>query len=267
MLAVSARTLDRLLAPWRGARRRRGGTKPGRGLRQSIPLRGAWTEEGPGGLELDTVALCGGTLDDRHLWRLDAVDIRTDWTEPRALENRGPHCTVTQLQDLEASLPFPLLGVDSDNGGEFSNHPVVAGTGQRPKPVLFPRSRPYHKNDHAHVEQRNWTQVRQQLGDERYDHPPAGPRLNARGKGARGRLQNHFLPPHKLEKKVRPHGRPTRGYGGAQTPRARVRAAPQVAGERKVELKTLHARRNPFPLHRDSERQKKEIQALRLFPA
>lgn len=78
--AVSARTLDRLLA-LRVSLRRRGGTKPGNLLRQSIPIRGAWTEEGPGWLELATVALCGGTLDDRHLWMLDAVDLRTDWTE------------------------------------------------------------------------------------------------------------------------------------------------------------------------------------------
>lgn len=142
LLSVSARTLDPLLAPLRVSLRRRGGTRPGSLLRQSIPIRGEWTEEGPGWLELDPVALCGGTLDDRHLWRLDAVDIRTDWTEQRALENRGQHSTLTQLRDLEACLPFPLLGVASDNGGEFINHHVVAWTGQRVKPVRFTRSRP-----------------------------------------------------------------------------------------------------------------------------
>ncbi|MCX8092462.1 MAG: integrase, partial [Verrucomicrobiae bacterium] len=129
LLAASARTLDRLLAPLRVSWRRRVGTKPGSLLRQSIPLRGEWTEEGPGWLELDTVALCGGVLDDRHLWMLDAVDIGTDWTEQRALENRSRHCTLRQLQDLEACLPFALLGLDADNGGEFINHHVVAWTG------------------------------------------------------------------------------------------------------------------------------------------
>lgn len=73
-----------------------------------------------------TVALCGGRLDDLHLWLLDAVDIRTAWTEQRALENRSQHCTLAQIADLEASLPFRLLGVDSDNGGEFINHHLVA---------------------------------------------------------------------------------------------------------------------------------------------
>jgi hypothetical protein len=267
LLAVSARTLDRLLAPLRVSLRRRGGTKPGSLLRQSIPIRGEWTEEGPGWLELDTVALCGGTLDDRHLWMLDAVDIRTDWTEQRALENRGQHCTLTQLRDLEASLPFALLGVDSDNGGEFINHHVVAWTGQRPRPILFTRSRPYHKNDNAHVEQRNWTHVRQQFGYERYDNPPVAARINALCKGALGQLQNHFLPTHKLAKKVRHNGRTTRVYSDAQTPLARVLAAPQVTAEKKAQLQRLHARLNPFQLHRDIERQKQEIEARRLFQA
>lgn len=267
LLAISARTLDRLLAPLRVSLRRRGGTRPGNLLRQSIPIRGEWTEEGPGWLELDTVALCGGTLDDRHLWRLDAVDIRTDWTQQRALENRGQHCTLTQLKDLEASLPFALLGVDSDNGGEFINHHVVAWTGQRPKPVLFTRSRPYKKNDSAHVEQRNWTHVRQQFGYERYDNPAVVPLLNALCKGALGQLQNHFLPTHKLEQKVRRDGRITRVYGPAQTPLARVLAAAQVREAKKKEWKTLHAGLNPFQLHREIERQKQAIEAQRRFPA
>ena len=225
------------------------------------------TEEGPGWLELDTVALCGGTLDDRHLWMLDGVDIRTDWTAQRALENRSQHSTLAQLRDLEASLPFPLLGVDSDNGGEFINHHVVAWTGQRPQPVLFTRSRPYRKNDNAHVEQRNWTHVRQQFGYERYDHAPVVPLINALCKGALGQMQNHFLPTHKLEKKVRRDGRTTRVYGEPVTPLSRVLAAPQVTEEKKTQLKRAHARLNPFQLSRDIERQKKEIEANRLSKA
>jgi hypothetical protein len=267
LLAVSARTLDRLLAPVRVSLRRRGGTRPGNLLRQSIPIRGDWTEEGPGWLEMDTVALCGGCLDDRHLWMLDAVDIRTDWTEQRALENRSQYSTLTQLRDLEASLPFALLGVDSDNGGEFINHQVVAWAQQRPRPVLFTRSRPYRSNDNAHVEQRNWTHVRQHFGYERYDNPPVAVPINALCKGALGQMQNHFLPTHKLEKKERKEGRMVRVYGAAQTPLTRVLAALEVTPEKKSQLRQAHAALNPFQLNRDIERQKKEIEALRLFPA
>jgi len=194
LLAASPRTLDRLIAPLRVSLQRRSSTRPGGMLRQSIPIRGLWTEEGPGWLEMDTVALCGGRLDDLHLWMLNGVDIRTDWIELRALENRGQHCTVTQISDLEESLPFPLLGLDSDNGGEFINHHLVAYLGQRPKPVLFTRSRAYHKNDNARVEQRNWTHVRQHFGYERYDNPAVAPLINQLSAQA---LHQHLGHPHR----------------------------------------------------------------------
>jgi hypothetical protein len=266
LLAASARTFDRLLAPLRVSLRRRGGTRPGSLLRQSIPIRGQWDEEGAGWLEIDTVALCGGALDDRHAWMLDGVDIRTDWTEQRALENRGQHATLTQFRDLEASLPFPLRGVDSDNGGEFINHHLVAELRGRERPVLFTRSRPYRKNDNAHVEQRNWTHVRQHFGYERYDAPAVVPLLNALCKGALGQLLNHFLPTHKLEeKKRRPGKSPLRVYGPAVTPYARVLLAQEVSAEKKAQLRELHARLNPFQLGREIERQKKEIEAQRLL--
>jgi hypothetical protein len=267
LLAASARTLDRLIAPLRVGLPRRGGTRPGSLLRASIPIRGEWTEEGPGWLEMDTVALCGGRLDDRHLWMLDGVDIGTDWVELRALENRGQRCTLAQIADLEQSLPFPLLGLDSDNGGEFINHHLVAYLRQRRQPVLFTRGRPYKKDDNAHVEQRNWTHVRQQFGYERYDNPTVAPMINALCKGPLGQLQNHFLPTHQLQEKRRRQHRMTRIYGPALTPYTRVLAAPEVSAAKKAELRTLHARLNPFALGREIEKQKKVIDRQRLLGA
>lgn len=263
LLRASPRTWDRLLTPLRVAGRRFPGTRPGSLLRQSIPLRGEWTETGAGWLELDTVALCGGGLDDRHLWMLDGVDIHTDWAGLRALENRGQHATLTQLRDLEASLPFPLRGVDSDNGGEFINHHLVAYLGPRPQPVLFTRARPYQKNDNAHVEQRNWTRVRQHFGCERYDNPAVTPLINTLCPGALGQLFHHFLPTLKLERKERRGTRTVRKYGPPQTPYVRVLAAAEVAAEEKVRLQALHATLNPFQLGREIERQKQAIEARR----
>ena len=265
LLRASARTLDRLIAPLRVGLARRGGTRPGSMLRQSIPIRGPWTEEGPGWLELDTVALCGGRLDDLHLWMLDGVDIRTDWTGLCALENRGQRCTLEQIQRLEKSLPFAMLGVDSDNGGEFINHHRVAYLGQRPKPVLFTRSRPYKKNDNARVEQRNWTHVRQHFGYERYDNPVVAPMINELCAGALGQLLNHFLPTHLLKEKRRNGNRTVRVYGPALTPYARVLAAQEVSPSKKAQLRTLHQQLNPFALTRQVERQKKAIDAQRLL--
>ena len=108
LLSVSARSLDRLLAPLRASHSRRGATRPGSMLRQSIPIRGTWDEEGPGWVEMDTVAMCGGTLDDRHIWMLDVVDIWTSWVELRALANRGQHSTLEQVREIEKSLPFAM---------------------------------------------------------------------------------------------------------------------------------------------------------------
>jgi len=267
LLAASARTLDRLIAPLRVGLPRRGGTRPGSLLRQSIPIRGTWTEEGPGWLEVDTVALCGGALDDLHLWMLDAVDIRTDWTGLRALENRGQACTLQQLVHLERSLPFELLGLDSDNGGEFINHHLVAYLGQRPKPVLFTRGRPYKKNDNARVEQRNWTHVRQHFGYERYDNPAVASLINALCTGALGSLLNHFLPTHLLQAKRRQGNRTVRVYGPAVTPYVRVLAARQVTPAKKAQLRQLHAQLNPLALAREVERQKKIINAQRRLRA
>jgi len=267
LLQASARTLDRLIAPLRVGLARRGGTRPGSLLRQSIPIRGTWTEEGPGWLEMDTVALCGGRLDDRHLWMLDAVDIRTGWTEMRALENRGQHCTLGQISHLEQSLPFALLGLDSDNGGEFINHHLAAYLGQRPKPVLFTRGRAYHSNDNARVEQRNWTHVRQHFGYERYDNPQVAPMINRVCAGALGQLLNHFLPTHLLKEKRRKGKRTVRIYGPALTPYARVLAFQEVSPIQKAQLQKLHEQLNPFALARQVEQQKKAINLQRLLPA
>jgi hypothetical protein len=267
LLSASARTLDRLVSPLRVGLARRGGTRPGNLLRQSIPIRGAWTEEGPGWLEMDTVALCGGALDDRHLWMLDAVDIRTDWTELRALENRGQACTLKQIAHLEASLPFALLGLDSDNGGEFINHHLVAYLEQRPKRVLFTRGRPYKKNDNARVEQRNWTHVRQHFGYERYDNPAVVPLINELCARPLGQLLNHFLPTHLLKAKRRKGNRTVRIYGPALTPYARVLAAGEVTPATKAQLQKLHEQLNPFALAREVERQKKIINAQRRLRA
>jgi hypothetical protein len=266
LLAASARTLDRLLAPLRAKASRRCATRPGSMLRQSIPIRGHWEEEGPGWLEADTVALCGGALDDKHLWMLDAVDIQTHWVELRALANRGQHSTLEQLRDLEQCLPFALLGLDCDNGGEFINHHVAAWLRQRPRPAMFTRGRPYHKNDNAHVEGRNWTHVRQHFGYERYDNPEVVPLINALCKGSLGLLFNHFLPTLKLESKQRREGlRVTRRYGHPQTPYARVLGLDQVEAQTKARLIALHGRINPFQLRRDIQSQLKNIDALRLL--
>ena len=142
LLRASARTLDRLLEPLRVQGARRSLTRPGTLLRQQIPIRGSVWEEGKAGwLEVDTVALCGGSVAGEFVWMLDGVDCATTWVEVRAMWGRGQAGTLAALQDVEASLPFSLLGLDSDNGGEFLNHHVLRWLQQRPRPVFMTRSR------------------------------------------------------------------------------------------------------------------------------
>jgi hypothetical protein len=264
LLQASARTLDRLLKPLRIHGRSRSLTRPGTLLRQQIPIRGSVWEEGKAGwLEVDTVALCGGSTAGEYVWMVDGVDYATTWVEVRAMWGRGQAATLEALQDLEASLPFALLGLDSDNGGEFLNYHVLRWLQKRKRPVFMTRSRPYKKDDNAHVEQKNWTHVRQNFGYERYDNPEVVPLINQLVKGAYGQLLNYFHASLKLERKERSEGRIKRIYGPAQTPLSRVLASAEVSNETKRRLKEEKARLNPFALKRVVNQSLKEIAAQR----
>ena len=264
LLAASGRTLDRLLAPLRGQGMGRTLTRPGTILRQQIPIRGSlFEEEKAGWLEVDTVALCGGSVAGEFIWMVDGVDYATTWVEVRPIWGRGQAGTLAALQDIEASLPFELLGLDSDNGGEFLNHHVLHWLQKRVRPVFMTRSRPYKKDDNAHVEQKNWTHVRQSFGYERYDNPEAVGLMNELVKGAYGQLLNYFHASLKLERKEREEGRVRRHYGEPQTPVARVLASEQVSAQTKTKLRQQKAGLNPFALKRQVEKSLKAINAIR----
>jgi hypothetical protein len=264
LLLASGRTLDRLLEPLRGQGMGRSLTRPGTLLRQQIPIRGGLWEEGKAGwLEVDTVALCGGSVAGEFVWMVDGVDYATTWVEVRAMWGRGQVGTLAALQDVEASLPFSLLGLDSDNGGEFLNHHVLRWLQQRPQPAFMTRSRPYKKDDNAHVEQKNWTHVRQCFGYERHDNPEVVEPINALVKGAYGQLLNYFHASLKLDHQERTAGKVRRVYGEAQTPLARVLASAEVTEATKQRLRQHKARLNPFALKQEVARSLKAIAAMR----
>jgi hypothetical protein len=266
LLAASPRTLDRLLAPLRGRGVGRSLTRPGTILRQQIPIRGSLFEENNAGwLEVDTVALCGGSVAGEFVWVVDAVDYATTWVEVRPIWGRGQVGTLAALQDIESHLPFALLGLDSDNGGEFLNHHVLRWLQKRRQPVFMTRSRPYKKDDNAHVEQKNWTHVRQCFGYERYDNPEVVERMNELVKGPYGQLLNYFHASLKLERKERDEGQVRRHYGKPQTPLARVLASPQVIERIKAKLRQHKTGLNPFALKSEVDRRLKAINAIRRF--
>jgi hypothetical protein len=233
-------------------------------LRQQIPIRGSLWEEGKAGwLEVDTVALCGGSVAGDFVWMVDGVDYATTWVELRAMWGRGQAGTLAALQDIEACLPFSLLGLDSDNGGEFINYHVLAWLQKRARPVFMTRSRPYKKDDNAHVEQKNWTHVRQCFGYERHDNPELVAPMNALVKGHYGQLLNYFHASLKLERKEHKGGKVRRIYGAAQTPLARVLASAEVSEATKARLRQDKARLNPFVLRKAVTQSLKAIAAMR----
>ena len=264
LLSASGRTLDRLLEPLRGQGTGGSLTRPGTLLRHQIPIRGSVWEEGKAGwLEVDTVALCGGSVAGEFVWMLDGVDYATTWVELRAMWGRGQVGTLAALRDVEASLPFELLGLDSDNGGEFMNYHVLRWLQKRSRPVFMTRSRPNKKDDNAHVEQKNWTHIRQCFGYERHDNPEVVEPINALVKGAYGQLLNYFHASLKLERKEFIDGRLKRVYGEPQTPLARVLASAEVRPQTKRRLEQEKARLNPFALKQSVVRSLKAIASLR----
>lgn len=173
VLAISAAHIDRLLAAKKVgvALRKRRTPKANAALKKLIPIRAeSWDASEPGWTEADTVAHCGGDMGESFIWSLTVTDIYSGWTEVRSSWNRGQHSVCNAFEAIEAQLPFQLLGVDTDNGGEFLNHHLHRHFTGRESPVEMTRSRPYQKNDQAHVEQKNSTHVRQLLGHDRLGH-------------------------------------------------------------------------------------------------
>jgi hypothetical protein len=256
LLEMSAATMDRLLEGdradlWRG----KCGTKPGSLIRSQIPIQsGPWDVDRAGYFEADTVAHCGGSMAGDFIWSITFTDVLVGWTEIRATWNKGAAGVLEQVKDLENTLPYAILGFDTDNGSEFLNHHLVRYFRQRDKPVKFTRSRPYKKNDNAHVEQKNWTHVRQLLGYNRLENPALVEPLNVLYREKWGLLQNFFLPNMKLVSKQRVGGRTTRKYDVPQTPYTRLKQKRRGVRSKKLgELRDLHASLNPFELKREIE--------------
>jgi len=203
--AVSAATVDRLLADQRAAHTRGlCGTKPGRLLRTQIPIQGeVWNEHRVGFLEADSVAHCGGSLAGDFVWSLTDTDLACTWTAGRAVWNKGATGVLAQTQDVEPRLPFAVPGFDFDNGSEWLNWHLLRFL-QQPRlgvGVRVSRSRPYHADDNAHVEQKNWMWPRQLLGYGRLGAPHVVPLINAVYLEVWEPRHNFFLPSMKLRAK------------------------------------------------------------------
>jgi hypothetical protein len=252
LCALSAATADRLLMPARRAALPRGRTttKPGSLLRHQIPIRtfADWDDARPGFLEIDLVGHGGDSTNGEYLHSLVLTDIATQWTECVALPNRGEQAVSIAIAAVRTLLPMPMLGLDSDNGGEFINHLLLRYCAR--EEITFTRCRPYKKNDQCHVEQKNYSIVRQTVGYDRYEGAAAHLALSALYRPLR-LYTNYFQPSVQLISKQRTGSKVTKRYDLAQTPYQRTLASPEIAEEHKKRVHEEYLTLNPAALRRE----------------
>lgn len=263
LLAISARQIDRRLAPERRPLTRRlyGRTKPGTLLKHHIPLKtDRWDVAQPGFTEIDLVAHCGSLGDGEFVHSLNLTDIHTTWVETAAVLGKSQAAVQAALEELRHALPFRLRGIDSDNGSEFINQHLWDYC--QAQEIQFTRGRPYKKDDNAHIEQKNWTHVRKLLGYVRYDSPAARAAIHALYRRELRLFQNLFLPSVKLLRKERVGARVRRRYEAPRTPLDRVLACPDVRPGVAAQLRRQRDALDPFALARRIEQQLERIYAL-----
>jgi hypothetical protein len=261
--AISASTIDRLLVNDREKMKLRGisTTKPGTLLKNDIPLRlgTEWDDAIPGYVEIDLVAHCGASTAGEYINTLDVTDICTCWTELIAVINKAQKHVFEGLMTVEGRQPFPYLGIDSDNGGEFINAHLYRYC--RDERLCFTRSRPYKKNDNCYVEQKNWSIVRRNIGYARYEGKEALGLLNE----YYGLLRLHvnfFLPSTKLVSKKRDGAHVSKKYDTPTTPYRRVLASEYIPDDVKRQLTKTYLSLNPAALIREMKRIHKELYKL-----
>jgi hypothetical protein len=260
---ASRPTLARLLGPARAQYppRRATITRPGTLLKQEIPIRTftEWNDARPGFLEVDLVAHCGATTQGFYLCTLCAVDIATAWIELEPVWGKGHVRVGGAVDHVRTRLPMSLLGLDSDNGGEFINRSLLDYA--RRHGITFTRSRAWKKNDSAHVEQKNGAVVRQLIGYDRFTSRAAYAQLTRVYRLARLHI-NFFQPVEKLLTKTRDGARVHRVYDRAQTPYQRLCTAGVLSADARRALDELYQSLNPLGLRRALERELDRLWAL-----
>jgi hypothetical protein len=264
ILGIGARTIDRYLARKKRDLRKRlyGRTKPGTLLRHRIPVKcESWDETTAGHLELDTVSHSGECASGLFAASFNLTDIASTWGETRSILGKSDVAIVEAFDQMRSRLPFEVLSIDSDNGGEFINHRLYEYC--RNERIEFTRSRPYKKDDNAHIEQKNWTHVRKLIGWDRYDTPEAVRAMNDLYSQELRLYMNLFQPSVKLVERARRGSRKTRRYGPPLTALDRLSHLPNVDRRKLEPLFQLRAQLDPFALARTIHRKLDAIWAMR----
>jgi hypothetical protein len=247
---LSASTIDRITRRWRQDNKEHGFslTKPGTHLKNAIPLKtfSEWENSRPGFIQADLVAHCGDRVEGFYLTTLSAVDVATGWFEPVAVWGRGQERVGAAVHQLRQRLPMPMLGLGSDNGSEFINRGLYEYCSRHH--ITFTRSRSYKKNDNCHVEQKNWSVIRRQVGYQRYSSKAAYEALGNVYALLRLYL-NFFQPVLKLKVKCRQGSRIHKVYDEAQTPYSRLLKSGVLGEDKMRALADIYNELNPMALH------------------
>jgi hypothetical protein len=251
ILRLSPATADRLLKAARASCSVQGKTttKPGTLLKHQIPVRtfSEWEDTRPGFVEADLVAHCSETARGDYLYTLTLTDVATQWTECLALRNRSQIAVSQAIATARKLLPFALLGLDSDNGAEFINHTLLRYCQE--EKITFTRCRPYKKNDQCHVEQKNWSIVREHVGYDRLETENEWCLLGSLYASLRLYI-NFFQPCMKLTHKQRLGAKVKKQYDKAQTPYHRLLASGILTSAQADALKAQYQSLNPALLWR-----------------
>ena len=265
LLDIKAATIDRRLKALKIREKPSGiaTTKPGSLLKRQVPVRTytPWDEQKAGFLEIDTVAHCGTTTEGEYLCTLNTTDLSTGWTEPFAVMGKTQRAVHRGLEEVRERLPFPILGIDFDNGPEFLNGHLIRYC--QAEEITYTRCRAYHKDDQAHIEQKNWSVVRQFVGYDRYESAAALVQLRKVYELLRLYI-NLYQPVMKLVCKDREGSKVTKRYDEARTPYRRALEAGVISKEKQEELEQLKVQNGPLSLRRRLDAELDKLWRLRI---
>src|SRR3989344_5566416 len=261
--AMSRSTLDRMITRIRERNAIKGisTTRPGTLLKSEIPLRvGVWEETDPGFSEIDLVAHCGDSASGMFISTLNTTDIATMWFESEPVMGKAQERVVEGLQEIEKRIPYSQRGIDSDNGSEFINRQLYEYCLK--KKIIFTRSRSYKKNDNAHIEQKNYTTVKQVLGYQRFDTEEVFTLMQKLYRGPLRLYINFFQPSVRCIEKKRVGSKIKKIYDTAKTPFERVVAHSRIPETTKETLTRLFESLDPFQLRKEVNDLVRKIQKL-----
>jgi hypothetical protein len=263
LLRMSIGTMKRRIAHFRSIKRTQRHSTTTHGLLiATIPIRhGKWDNPLPGFGEIDTVVHCGSTLAGDMAYTINYTDISTTWWEGAAQMNKGQERTKESIACIRQRLPFPLAGLDPDNGSEFINYVLKQWCDEHH--IVLTRSRPYKKNDNAHIEQKNGAITRQFLGYQRIDTEEQVALVNQLYAGPLRLYINFFQPSMKCIGKERVGSRYRRSYDKPKTPYKRVLEHQSIDEEVKKALSQQYATLNPLKLKQEIDMLIKKIFSIK----